>query len=80
MISIKTPYGIELNDPLKDIQIEEGEKYYVALFLSPYQTIYLTVKYYTNPIDQLNEPISDQYANEVISNLASILKNNYPKK
>ena len=72
-------YGIKLDDPLKDIQIEEGENYYVALYLSSKtgKPINLTVKYYNNPIEDFYESITEQYAEDVITNLASIIQNNY---
>ena len=45
--------------------------------LSSPSQINLTVKYYSNPFEDLYEPIDEEYANKVIYNLASIIKNNY---
>ena len=41
------------------------------------QEIKLTVKYNTNPIEDLYEIINETYAKEVISNLIAIIENNY---
>ena len=73
-------YTIKLDDPLKDLVKGEDEKYYISLLTEPLkegQEIKLTVKYNTNPIEDLYEIINESYAKEVISNLIAIIENNY---
>ena len=76
----KLNYAIKLEDPLKDLQIESGEKYYIALVITksnPNQEIKLTTKYYGHPIEELYEIIDESYAKNVLSNLTTIIENNY---
>ena len=73
-----TNYAIRLEDPLADYDLEDGEKYYISLLFkktNPSQEIKITVKYISNPIEEFNEVIEETYANQVISNLASIVNN-----
>ena len=73
-------YAIKLDDPLKDLQMESDEKYYIALVTTksnPNQEIRLTTKYYGHPIEELYEIIDETYAKNVISNLSTIIENNY---
>ena len=73
-------YNIKLDNPLKDKQLEQGEKYYIFLIgikLQQDQEINLTVKYENNPIENLYEIIDESYAKDVISNLTSIIEYGY---
>ena len=71
-------YGIKLNNPLKDIQLEGNETYYIALMVENDDSqVYLTVKYYKNSFDELYVKIDEEYAKNVIDNITSILQNNY---
>ena len=73
-------YNIKLDNPLKDKQIEQGEKYYIfflGIKLQQDQKIQLTVKYENNPIENLYETIDETYAKNVISNLTSIIEYGY---
>ena len=56
-IYFNTPlYEIKLEDPLESIDLESGEKYYVALdLLSERSRKKISVKYIGNPIDELYE-------------------------
>jgi len=79
VIALKN-YTIKLDDPLKDLAQGDDEKYYISLMTYPLkegQEIKLTVKYNTNPIEDLYEIINETYAKEVISNLIAIIENNY---
>ena len=69
-------YAIKLKDPLKDLALEDGEKYYISVMTYPQkdnQEIRITVKYENNPIEDLYEIIDESYANDVISNLTSLI-------
>ena len=73
-------YNIKLDNPLKDKQLEQGEKYYIFFIgakLRHDQVIQLTVKYENNPIEDLYEIIDETYARDVISNLTSIIEYGY---
>ena len=70
-------YYITLNDPLKVVQKESNEAYYISLMFhktDETKEIYLTVKYESNPLADLYEPLDETYAKEVISNLTSIIE------
>ena len=72
--------AIKLDDPLRDFQMEENEKYYIALIItknSQEQNISLTVKYYGHPLEELYEEIDEAYAKNVLSNLTKIIEDNY---
>ena len=71
-------YVITLDNPIKDINLETNEKYYLSLI--PYSTtqgqiIKITYQYFYNPIEALYEKLDETYAQNVISNLSSIIDN-----
>ena len=71
-------YFIKLNNPLKDIQLESNEKYYITLIfnkINPEQEIKISLTNYENIIETLYEPIEQTYMNNIISNLTNILQN-----
>lgn len=71
-------YAIKLDDPLKDIELEQDEKYYIALIFSTTkneQIIHVSVNYINSPIEELYENINESYINNVISNLVKIIDN-----
>ena len=71
-------YFIRINNPLKNIQLESEEKYYISLeFIksNPEQKIKISLTNYKNIIETLYEPIEQNYINNVISNLNNILQN-----
>ena len=71
-------FSINLYNPLKDVEIEENEKYYVSLIFTKTQkeqSIFINVKYIRNPIEELYENIDEFYINNVISNLTKIIGN-----
>ena len=70
-------YFIKLNNPLKNVVLEENEKYYISLIFEKKeenQEIKLSYYYNTNPIDDLYEDLDEDYLNNVISNLTSIIE------
>ena len=73
-------YFIKLEDPLKIIQNETEETYYVSLMFSNTtkdQEIFITIKYEADPLEELYEPITEDYAKNLISNLSSIVEKYY---
>ena len=71
-------YFIRINDPLKDIELEPEEKYYISLVFvrtNPEQEIKISLTNYENIIETLYEPIDEIYIDNVISNLTYILTN-----
>ena len=74
-------YAIKLDDPLKDFNLDEDiEKYYITLIIErsrEKQEIKLSVKYYSNPLDDLYELVDESYIDTVVSNFSYLLENNY---
>ena len=71
-------YIITLDNPIKNITLESNEKYYLSLM--PYittqgQIIKITYQYFNNPIETLYEKLDEKYAQNVITNLCSIIDN-----
>lgn len=80
IFTIAQNYYIKLDDPLKDIQKEDKEVYYISLIFSktdPSKDIKITVEYESNPLEELYEIIDESYAKNIISNLASIVDKYY---
>ena len=71
-------YVITIENPIKDINLENDEKYYIALMPEKNvqnQKILISYKYIDNPIETLYEKLDETYINNVISNLTSIIQN-----
>ena len=69
-------YQIKLNNPINNIIFEEGEKYYISIFIKKRtddQVINLTYYYNNNPIEDLYENLSESYITDLISNLTTII-------
>ena len=69
-------YQIKLNYPINNIQFEEGEKYYISIFIkkrSDDQVINLTYYYNNNPIEDLYDNLTESYITDLISNLSTII-------
>ena len=69
-------YQVLLNNPIKNITLEEGEKYYISILINKSnknQTIYLTYYYNENPIEDLYEELPESYTTDLIKNLISLI-------
>ena len=69
-------YKVILEDPLKDIQLEQDENYYVSLIIykkNSEQEVLLNYYYMTNPIEDLYEELDENYTTKVIANLKSLI-------
>ena len=69
-------YQFKLDNPIKNIKLEEGEKYYISIIIKKKrdgQQVNLTYYYNKNPIEDLYEDLSEEYITNLISNLTSII-------